>query len=185
MSGLIAAGTKHVRAHMFFDQLPTSLLNRQRQQKQRHLRARLDLQDRILACARETGRCGQSGRRDRNCRQSPLESISQDMVILGTFLCDERLGSRLQHFPIAGRAGAYERNEEITASHKSFIISCVRMRGRIVHEKSLTVLPLSAERPLPAAVFNRYSPTVPGVVKGRNSRTRRYPTSWIVVLRTF
>ena len=113
----VAVRAQYIRSDVLLDKLPTVLLDRQRKEELAHLSTRLDFQDRVFAGSDKICCCGKRWRRHGNRRHRLFEAVGHDVVLQSPLFCHQSLSGRAQHLPIAGRAGAYEGNEEITAGH--------------------------------------------------------------------
>ena len=92
---------------MLLDQLPSALLGWQCQEELSQLRARLDLEDCILAGPRQVGSGSQGRRRHVDGRQGALQSISHDMVVCARSSATRASAVDFSIFRSPVRAGAY------------------------------------------------------------------------------
>ena len=152
MARLIAMSPQHVGARVFFDELTAALFHWKGQHQLVELKAWLELKYRVFAGTGRAGSCSQRRRRHGDSRQSALKSISDDVVVLRPLFSDQRFRCGFQHRPIAGRTGAYKRDEEIASGHIGRVsegsglkLAATRIVTQIV-EKVFPRLPIAGSR---------------------------------------
>jgi hypothetical protein len=92
-----------------------------------------DLYEYMLSKIPSAGR--QRRRRDRHSRESALDAIGDDIVLLSALVRRQRLGRGAQHIAIACGAGANQGNKKVASRHG--YLTCPRLR--------LMTLPLSPD----------------------------------------
>lgn len=120
MSWFITVGTQDIGPEMFLHELVTILAHRQGKNQVVQPEPWLEFHNGFTPSTSNGRRGGERRCRYRYGSQSTLETVCEDMMLLGSLVRHEGFGRRFQHLPVAVCTGTNQGDQEIATSHERY-----------------------------------------------------------------
>ncbi len=121
-------GAQHIGTGVFFNQLLSAFADRQRQQQLIHTQLRLDFDDRFAPLiARRVPLREQATGADRYVRERALQPVCKNVMILGAFICSERLGRGTDTGLVPAGSGSDKGDKKVAACHGNALVGVLRL----------------------------------------------------------